>query len=183
MKKWSALAFVAVFGLISFVNAGGAVKSGPQAGEDVPGPFHPLNVNGKAAGKKHCLFCENSGAGNAVAVVFAREVTPAVSTLIKKLDEAAASKGFGSYAVFCSDSEKLEGQLKELSDKANLKKVVLSIDNPAGPKLYNISKDADVTVILYTPENVVQSNFAFRKGELKTEDVATIVNATAKIKK
>ncbi len=183
MRTWSALALIAAFGLISFVNAGGAVKSGPQSGEDVPGPFHPLNVNGKAAGKKHCLFCENSGAGNAVAVVFAREVTPAVTTLIKKLDEAASSKGFGSYAVFCSDSEKLEGQLKELADKSNLKKVVLSIDNPAGPKAYKISQDADVTVILYSPENVVQSNFAYRKGELKNDDVATIINATAKIKK
>src|SRR5690349_14502654 len=28
------------------------VKSGPQVGEELAGPFHPLNVNGKAAGKK-----------------------------------------------------------------------------------------------------------------------------------
>jgi hypothetical protein len=34
------------------------VKSGPQVGEELAGPFHPLNINGKAAGKKHCLYCE-----------------------------------------------------------------------------------------------------------------------------
>jgi hypothetical protein len=31
------------------------VKSGPQAGEQLPGPFHPLNINGSAAGNKQCL--------------------------------------------------------------------------------------------------------------------------------
>ena len=34
------------------------LKSGPQVGEDVPGPFHPLNVNGEDAGKKACLYCK-----------------------------------------------------------------------------------------------------------------------------
>ena len=38
---------------------GGAVaaetlKSGPQPGNQVPGPFNPLNVTGSAAGKKAC---------------------------------------------------------------------------------------------------------------------------------
>ena len=30
--------------------AGGALKSGPQTGQEVPGPFHPLNVTGEAKG-------------------------------------------------------------------------------------------------------------------------------------
>jgi len=39
--------------------AGGVIaaedlKSGPQAGKAIPGPFHPLNVTGRAAGKKAC---------------------------------------------------------------------------------------------------------------------------------
>src|SRR5437588_12445482 len=29
-----------------------AIKSGPQVGQKVPGPFHPLNVNGEGAGKE-----------------------------------------------------------------------------------------------------------------------------------
>jgi hypothetical protein len=29
-------------------------KSGPQVGQEIPGPFHPLNVTGAAAGKKAC---------------------------------------------------------------------------------------------------------------------------------
>ena len=35
--------------------AGEALKSGPQTGADIPGPFHPTNVTGAQAGKKHCL--------------------------------------------------------------------------------------------------------------------------------
>src|SRR5438046_2382922 len=60
------------------------LKSGPQPGEILAGPFHPLNVTGDKAGKKHCLYCENGA--KPVAMVFAREVTPALATLIKKID-------------------------------------------------------------------------------------------------
>lgn len=41
--------------------AGEPLKSGPAVGEAIyskdlgRGPFHPLNCNGAAAGKKHCL--------------------------------------------------------------------------------------------------------------------------------
>jgi hypothetical protein len=31
------------------------LKSGPQVGESIPGPFNPLNVNGPTAGQKQCL--------------------------------------------------------------------------------------------------------------------------------
>ena len=30
------------------------VKSGPQPGDDIPGPFHVLNVTGPSAGEKNC---------------------------------------------------------------------------------------------------------------------------------
>jgi hypothetical protein len=30
-------------------------KSGPQVGDKILVPFHPLNVTGAMAGKKHCL--------------------------------------------------------------------------------------------------------------------------------
>src|SRR6266850_8458445 len=92
--------------IVTGVYAGGALKSGPQAGEDVPGAFHPLNITGKDAGKKACLYCANGG--NPVAVVFAREATPAVAKLLKQLDEATVKndkKEMGSYAVFCSDKD------------------------------------------------------------------------------
>lgn len=86
----------------------------------------------------------------------------------------------GSFVVFLSDDEKLEKQLKELADKLHLQKVILTIDNPAGPKAYKISKDADVTVLLYDRQTV-KYNFAYRKGELSPQAVQQIVAAMQKV--
>src|SRR6476659_599449 len=112
----------------------GDVKSGPQVGEKVPGPFHPLNINGEKAGQKNCLFCSNGQ--NPVAMVFARDVDSNVIALIKKIDEATtknADANMGSFFVFLSDDKALEKKLSEVAEKEGLKKCVLSIDNPAGP--------------------------------------------------
>jgi hypothetical protein len=37
------------------VVAGDGLKSGPQVGKNIPGPFHPTNCTGPMEGKKHCL--------------------------------------------------------------------------------------------------------------------------------
>jgi hypothetical protein len=174
------LSLVAVLG----VYAQSSVKSGPQVGAKVPGPFHPLNITGKSAGEKHCLFCDNGA--NPVAVVFARELTPQVTALIKKLDEATAKNtgcSMGSFAVFMSDSEKLPEQLKSMAQKAKLTKLVLSVDNPAGPKAYEISKDAAITVLLYK-DVTVAANYSFAKaGELSDSAISKVVSDVTKITK
>jgi hypothetical protein len=114
-------------------------------------------------------------------VVFAREVSDPLTSLVKKLDEAAVkNKGMGTFAVFCSDAEGLEGKLKDLAKKEDLKKLILSIDNPAGPKGYDIAKDADITVLLYVKKNV-KVNYAFKKGEFKASDIDKIVADLPKI--
>ena len=163
------------------VYAGGAVKSGPAAGEKVPGPFHPLNVTGENAGEKACLYCSNGP--SPVAVVFARDVSPQVAELLKKLDEATVKNSkasMGSYAVFCSDKDGLADALKKVAADQKLKSLVLAIDNPAGPKAYNIAKDADVTVLLYE-EFTVRANHAFKKGELNAKAVERVVADVSKI--
>jgi hypothetical protein len=175
----SVVCLVAVLG----VYAQSGVKSGPQVGDKVPGPFHPLNVNGESAGKKNCLYCANGA--SPVAVVFARNLTPSVGKLIQQLDAVTvknSGKSMGSYAVFMSDDEKLQGNLETLAKKADLKKLILSIDNPAGPKEYHIAKDAAVTVLLYN-EFVVASNYSFAKADLNDSDIARIVGDVTKITK
>jgi hypothetical protein len=157
------------------------VVSGPQVDEKVPGPFHPLNVTGAQAGQKFCLYCVNGE--NPVAMVFARENSPALATLIKKIDAVTEkNKGheMGSFVVFLSDKEGLDKELQTMSQQAGLKKIVLAIDNPAGPEKYKVAKDADVTVVLYT-DRVVKANYAFKKGELKEKDIQKIVADVSKI--
>ncbi|NJR41954.1 MAG: hypothetical protein HC767_04145 [Akkermansiaceae bacterium] len=67
-----------------------AVKSGPQPGEELAGPFSPLNINGKKAGDKNCLYCSNGA--NPVAMIFAREPNENLTKLIKKLDRSASAQ-------------------------------------------------------------------------------------------
>jgi hypothetical protein len=56
MKKVIALGlFTVTMVAISGLIAGESLKSGPQVGKQLPGPFHPLNATGGQEGKKHCL--------------------------------------------------------------------------------------------------------------------------------
>jgi hypothetical protein len=186
MKKCFALASLAVLGLIfaQTINAGGTLKSGPQVGENArPKPFFPLNLNGPTPDEKQCLVCRNGN--NPVAMIFARETSEQLTSLISKLDAETvknADKKMGSFAIFCSDSEGLAGKLKDVAKTQKLKAFVLAIDNPAGPEPYNVSKDADVTVVLYNKSKVI-ANYTFRKGELKAGDVEKIVAEVSKIVK
>jgi hypothetical protein len=158
-----------------------ALKSGPQVGQQVPGPFHPTNITGAFAGQKHCLYCEHGT--SPVAMIFAREVSPSLTSLIKKIDTATAQNKkarMGSFVVFLSDNEKLADQLKTLASKQNIKNTVLAIDNSGGPQKYQVARDADVTVVLYE-DHTVRVNRAFRKGELNARAVGQVVSDLGKI--
>jgi hypothetical protein len=178
-----ALAAALLVGTVVFADSNQAakLKSGPQVDQQVPGPFHPLNVTGHAAGQKNCLYCENGD--HPVAMIFARETSPELTALLKKIDvvtEQNKNHDMGSFVVFLSDKEGLDKDLQKMATDSGLKKIVLSIDNPAGPQKYKVSKEADVTVVLYT-DHVVKANYAFKKGQMKDHDVEKIVADVAKI--
>lgn len=175
-----ALAGALALGVVSALKAE-APKSGPQVGEKVPGPFHPLNINGEKAGEKNCLYCCNGS--NPVAMVFARDVNEPTAKLIKRIDQANVKNKdakMGSFVVFCNDDEGLKEKLTNLAKEQSLKETVLAIDNPAGPQKYNVSKDADVTVVLYV-DREVKANYAFKKGELNEKDIDKIIDDLPKI--
>jgi hypothetical protein len=158
------------------------MKSGPQKGEKIPGPFNPLNVTGEDAGQKRCLVCKNGD--NPVVMIFARCADcPMTAKLIKAVDKATEQNSkcdMGSFVVFCTDEDKTEAKLKDMANKEGLKKIILSIDNPAGPKGYNVDKDADVTVVLYNNRKI-EANYAFKKGEIKDKDIEAVIKDVAKI--
>lgn len=105
-----------------------------------------------------------------------------MTSLVKKLDQASQDKKINSFVVFLGDEEKLEPQVKKLADKASLKKTVLTIDNPAGPKGYNIAKDAEVTVIMYNKRKV-EANRAYGKGQFNPQAVEAVIGDLSKISK
>jgi hypothetical protein len=53
-SRYAVGASLAVALLAGSLLAAESLKSGPQVGDSIPGPFHPLNVTGRAAGKKFC---------------------------------------------------------------------------------------------------------------------------------
>jgi hypothetical protein len=117
-------------------------------------------------------------------MIFAREISDGLTSLVKKIDEATVKNSkakMGSFVVVCNDDEKMEGKLKDLAKKEGLKKLVLSlVDRKAGPGGYTLHPDADVTVVLYTKRKT-QAQFAYKKGELKDKDVEEILEALPKI--
>jgi hypothetical protein len=116
-------------------------------------------------------------------MIFAREVSDPLVSLIKdlnKVTEANKAAKMGSFVVFLSDDEKLEGTLKALIEKEKIGTTVLSIDNPAGPAPYKVAKEAEVTVVLYTKSKVV-ANYAYPKGGLTAAEVSKILADVPKI--
>jgi|SRR5581483_8752614 len=101
-------------------------------------------------------------------MVFAKETTPALTGLVKKLDAAVAqhkSDKLCSFLVVCNDDKDLEDNLKKLAEKEKIEHVTLTIDNPAGPKPMKLAKGADVTVVLYV-HKTAKVNRVFKTGEL-----------------
>ena len=182
LKAMVLASFVAVCGVVYAADKT-EVKSGPQVGEAVPGPFSPLNINGEEAGNNSCLFCRNGN--NPVVMIFARQADDATCKLIKTVEKATAANKdakLGSFVVFCSDDKALEAKLKEVCKAEKLENCVLSIDTPEGPAKYDVAKDADVTVVLYNKRKVV-ANHAFKKGELSEEEITKVMAELPKITK
>ena len=117
--------------------------------------------------------------------VFARELTDDLASLVKaidkKIDENKDQK-LSAYLVLLSDDPDAdEAKLKAMAEKHGIKNVPLTLfDGTAGPPSYKISKDADVTAMLWRGRKV-RANHAFPKGKLDTKGIAAIVKSTAKI--
>ena len=117
-------------------------------------------------------------------MIFAREISDGLTSLVKKIDEATQKNSkarMNSFVVMCNDDEKMEDKLRELAKKEGLKKTVMSlVDRKAGPTGYKLHPDADVTVVLYTKRSN-KAEYAFKKGELKDKDIEAILKDVPKI--
>lgn len=116
-------------------------------------------------------------------MIFAREINAPLASLVKKIDDATSKNSkekMCSYVVVLGDDDALEKKLQEFSDKENLTKTALMIENPTGPPSYKIAKAAEVTVLLYVNKNV-KVNRAFKKGELDEKAVQSILDDLPKI--
>lgn len=82
--------------------------------------------------------------------------------------------------MFLSDDPDLEKRIQSLVEKEGIKHVSFGIDNPAGPKGWNIAKEADVTAVFYKANKVV-ANHAVAKGGLNAQTVQAIIADLSKL--
>jgi TusA-related sulfurtransferase len=109
-------------------------------------------------------------------MVFARNINDPLTSLVKEINKQKVN----SFVVFLSDDEGMADKVKEFAEKNNIKKTILTVDNVAGPKGYNVAKDAEVTVVLYNKRKV-EANHAFKQGELNAKGVERVISDIPKI--
>jgi hypothetical protein len=117
-------------------------------------------------------------------MIFAREISAPLTSLVKKIDAATTENSkakMGSFVVFLGDEDELKKQVKELGDQESIKNCVLAtMSTPAGPPKYQVAKDAAITVVLYNKRKV-EANYVFEKGKLSDKDIEKIVGDLSKI--
>ena len=117
--------------------------------------------------------------------IFARKITGDLASLVKQIDKVVADHQDEKMAAFLvllsEDSDADERQLKQLAKKHGIAHVPLTIfEGMTGPSAYKISKEAEVTVLLWR-EQTVKVNHAFAKGKLNKNAIKKIVADTKKI--
>lgn len=112
-----------------------------------------------------------------------------MTSLVKRIErrlEAAAgkhSRPLGAYVIFVKNADGLDHQLRKMAEAHAWKQVSLGIGAP--PVDYEVSDQADVTVVIYNVarryQQKVTANFALRKGELDEAHVRAIENALVQV--
>lgn len=112
-----------------------------------------------------------------------------MTSLVKRIEqhtETAAAKAprtLGVYVIIDNKDDCLAEQLRSMAETEALKRVSLCIGPP--PKDYEIAKEADMTVVIYSAgrrnQQKVTANFALRNGELDETKADAIVKALSDV--
>ena len=108
--------------------------------------------------------------------VFARKTSEPLASLVKQIDQKIGENGqLKSFVVVLTQKgDQTAEELKKLANDASVKHVPLTMHpDPAEVPQYELSKDADVTVLMWK-DHKVKVNHAY-KGELTDKDVRDVV--------
>ena len=114
--------------------------------------------------------------------VFARKTTEPLASLVKQIDSKIGENNkLKSFVVILTrDGEKAAGDLKKLAADAGIKHVPLTVHgDPAEVPDYELSKDADVTVVMWSGHKVKAAR-GF-KGELTEDNIRAILSDVPKV--
>ncbi|HUR55885.1 MAG TPA: hypothetical protein VMZ71_17240 [Gemmataceae bacterium] len=144
-----------------------------------PGPYSFLVATGAQRGQQTCYICDQHEGGKPGVVVFARSLNDQTGKLLSKLDAEGVAKKDAGFKVWMTQlAEKADlDTLAKWAQKQGLKNCpVGAFEDADGPPAYKLSKDADVTVLLFVKQKVV-ANFAFRSGELDDKKIDEVMKS------
>lgn len=125
-----------------------------------------------------------------VALIFAREVSDPLIGLVKAIDKQLetsrrrpGSEKPGVHVVFCSDDPNLKQRLDALIAKEGVKHVVFSIskNKSQGPPRYRVSREAELTVVIYADQDRVVANHVLDSLDLTVEGNDEIMKSLKKV--
>ena len=119
-------------------------------------------------------------------MIFARKSDGHLASLVKKLDEALSEHRGQKLAAFVNflgkDADALTAAAKDLAKEQAIENVALVVpaDQPNGPEQYQISPDAELTVMLYKGLEV-KANHVLPKDGLDEKANKAILDDLSKI--
>jgi hypothetical protein len=174
-------------GVVLFVAATVAFAAEPKSAAlqvgDAVEAFYVKDVTGPAAGTELCYRCRYGN--RPVISIFTRKVTDQVASLAKEIDAAVGQNTdkdlAGFVVVLTDDPAGQEEGLKKLAKDNGIKHLPLTTFNDVGgPRNYKLTKDADVTVMMWV-DGKVQVNEALKASELSKDKIAALVKSSDKI--
>jgi hypothetical protein len=117
-----------------------------------------------------------------VVCVFARKTSEPLASLVKQIDSKIGENNkLKSFVVLLTpDGDKAAQDLKKLAADAGIKNVPLTVHrDPGEVPDYEISKKADVTVVMWTGHKVKAAR-GF-KGELTEDNIKDILSDVPKV--
>ena len=182
MKKFSAALTLCLFA-VGAAFAADEVKSGLPVGDGPVPAFNVRDITGPKKGTTLCYRCQYGS--RPVVTVFTRELNDTVKDLVTKIDEKVGANKDKKMAAFVvvltEDPDAVEPKLVALAKDAKITSTPLTIvEGAAGPPEYKLSKDAEVTVMMWV-ESEVKVNHAFAKGKLDKKAVDSLIAETKKI--
>ena len=145
--------------------------------------FYVKDVTGPAAGTELCYRCRYGN--RPVVSVFARKVDDDLVTLIRELNEVVSSNAdrdmAGFVVLMTDDPADHEGSLRALAEEHKITHLPLTIfDDEFGPRGYRLSRDAEVTVMMWV-DGLLVVNESYDSADLSEEVIADVVVDTGKI--
>jgi hypothetical protein len=148
------------------------------------GYYAPAYTPGKAI-QTNGFGADKAALGpNPAVLIFTRDLNAPVTTLVRKLEEAAQNKAakLDNFVVLLGDAKDLEPKLKDFAAEQKLQSTTLSAEPAAKMRPFHVSKQNDITVLICAG-GVARGFYTFRIDALNARAYDKLLGDLDKILK